>query len=186
VFLAMLLTTLTFSPWFLVLTAAHLAIDILKTFGLPNGLPAYIGDQVLHILSIVVVVYVAPGLWSQSPLADVDVLPLIYLIAGGIVFAARGGQYAVLTLVAREAPPSPEGVMVGWIERAALCVVVPLGVPLLTLPIVAIKLVYMSRSWNRRDADARRRLVMGTAVSFAWGLAVAIPLAMLLPVAHNG
>ncbi|MBY6200033.1 DUF3307 domain-containing protein [Maritalea mobilis] len=181
VFLAMLLTTWTFSPWFLALTGAHLLIDLLKTFGLPKGLPAYIADQVLHLTSIVGVTLLAPGLWAESPLSNTSTLPIIYLVLAGIIFAARGGQYAVLTLVARKAPPSHEGILLGWMERAAFCVVLLMGLPVLVLPVIGIKLIYAWRSWAERNSEARRRLVLGTLVSFAWGLGTAIPLAMFAP-----
>ncbi|AHM04935.1 hypothetical protein roselon_02621 [Roseibacterium elongatum DSM 19469] len=186
VFLAMVLTTLTFSPWFLALTAAHLLIDILKTFGMPSGLPSYIADQLFHIASIVAVAVLAPGLWSLSPLSSVPALPQAYLIAGAVIFAARGGQYAVLTLLGGTEPPAREGVVTGWVERVGLCLAILMGLPLLVPAIMALKLIYVWRHWAQRSRQGRRRLVLGSVVSFTWAFGTALGLALLVPSALPG
>lgn len=181
VFAAMCLTTLSFSPWFLALTLAHLWIDVVKTFALRDGLFAYTLDQLLHVLSIVAVSLLAPQIWPQSPLSDVAQLPLIYMIVAGVLFAARGGQYAVEMLVASRGPGSGHGIWIGWAERGSLCIVLIGGLPLLALAVLGAKAVHLALSLRTRTAEGRARLLTGSAVSIAWGLAVALPLMLAMP-----
>ncbi|ABD55441.1 DUF3307 domain-containing protein [Jannaschia sp. CCS1] len=177
-------TTLTLNPWFLALAALHLWIDIIKTYAMPEGLGAYVADQVLHVASIAGIALLAPQIWPMSPLADVDNLPLYYMIIGGVLFAARGGQYAVAMLVSARGTGSGHGVVLGWAERAALCVVLIGGWqiwPLLLVAVIAVKGLYMGVSFARRDTGGRARLLLGSGISLAWGLAVAVPLALVMP-----
>lgn len=180
-------TTLTLNPWFLALTVVHLWIDIVKTYAMPEGLGAYVADQVLHVASIAGIALLAPQIWPMSPLADVPDLPLYYMIIGGVLFAARGGQYAVAMLVSAQAKGSGHGVVLGWAERAALCVVLIGGWqiwPLLLAGVIALKALYMGLSFARRDSGSRARLLLGSGISLAWGLGVAVPLALVMPMMH--
>lgn len=181
---AMCATTLTLNPWFLALAALHLWIDIVKTYALPEGLGAYIADQVLHIASIAGISLLAPQIWPMSPLAAFDSLPLWFMIIGGVLFAARGGQYAVAMIVGLRGGGSRHGVLLGWAERAALCVVLIGGWPIWMAAVIAIKGLYMGISFARRDSANRSRLLLGSGISLAWGLAVAVPLALVMPMMH--
>lgn len=180
----MCLTTASLHPWFIGLAIAHLWIDIVKTYAMPEGLGAYVADQLLHVGSIVGVSLLAPGIWPASPLSEVPNLPLYYMIAGGVLFAMRGGQYAVAMLVGQRGEGSRHGVLMGWVERAALCVVLIGGFPWLALGVILAKAVYLAFAVPQRSEEARARLWIGTAISFAWGLAVAVPLALVMPMMH--
>ncbi|GAB5445832.1 DUF3307 domain-containing protein [Gymnodinialimonas sp.] len=175
-------TTLTLNPWFLALAALHLWIDIVKTYAMPEGLGAYVADQLLHVASIAGIALLAPQIWPASPLAEVENLPLYYMIAGGVLFAARGGQYAVAMWLGGRGPRL--GVVIGWMERAALCVVLIGGWPVFVAAVIAVKGIYMGLSFTQRDAGGRTRLLLGSCISLAWGLAVAVPLAMVMPMMH--
>lgn len=177
----MCLTTLTLNPWFVGLAVAHLWIDVVKTYAMPEGLFAYVTDQILHIASIAGIALIAPGIWAASPLVDVENLPLYFMIAAGVLFAARGGQYAVTTLLSRQGLGESDGVLVGWVERSALCVVLIGGWPLFAGAVLAAKALYMGAKMPGRDAAARSRLILGSGISLGWGLAVAIPLALVMP-----
>ncbi len=180
----MCLTTLSFHPAFFGLALAHLWIDIVKTYAMPEGLGAYIADQVLHVASVVGIALLAPGIWEASPLSDVPNVPLYFMILGGVLFAARGGQYAVATILTRRGLGPSDGVIVGWVERAALCVVLIGGFPMLLAGVLAAKGVYLLAALRRRDEQARSRLLFGTLVSLLWGFAVAVPLALTMPMMH--
>jgi hypothetical protein len=181
VFAAMPLVTLGFSPWFMALAGLHLLIDLAKTFILRDGLPAYVADQALHIASIFLIASLAPGLWSQSPLAGIGWLPLFYLIVSVFLFAARGGQYAVATWIGRDPEVDTRGVHLGWAERVALSAVVALGASWLVPGVLAAKAGHVAVAWRARDAAGRRRLVKGTVLSLGWGLGCAAALSLLLP-----
>lgn len=182
---AMCATTLTLNPWFLALAALHLWIDIVKTYAMPEGLGAYVADQLLHVVSIAGIALLAPQIWPESPLAEVEALPLIYMIVGGVLFAARGGQYAVAMLLGgRGAAPGRGpvyGVVIGWLERAALCVVLIGGWHIWVIAVIAVKGIYLGLSFAGRDEGGRSRLLLGSGISLAWGLAVAVPLALVMP-----
>ncbi|MEJ6394733.1 DUF3307 domain-containing protein [Gymnodinialimonas sp. 2305UL16-5] len=179
VFGAMCLTTLTFSPWFIGLTIAHLWIDTVKTYAMPEGLVAYILDQALHVISVVSVALLAPEIWSYSPLAEIPNVPLYFMIAGGVLFAVRGGQYAVAMLLPE--PGSPGGVLIGWLERTAICILLIGGSPFWVGTVLGAKALQLGLTLNGRDKAGRRRLVYGSAISLAWGFAVAVPLALVMP-----
>lgn len=181
VFATMCLTTLSVSVWFIALALAHLAIDLLKTRAMPDGLFAYVFDQILHIASILAIAALAPGLWAASPLADIAPLPMVYMIAAGVLFAVRGGQFAVTTVRGPDALDARGGVLFGWGERAALCGALIYGLPLAALAIVAAKAVFVATQMRGRDATGRRRLCLGALISLAFGLAVAVPLTLALP-----
>ena len=181
VFLAMPLVTLGFSPWFIVLAALHLGIDLTKTFVLKGGLLAYVSDQVLHLASIAFIVWLAPDLWSVSLLSDLDWLPRFYLILAVFLFAARGGQYAVATLFGIDPEASSRGVHVGWIERTAMSAMVALGAPVLALAVLPAKAAHVAWAWRDRNEARRQRLLRGTSLSMIWGLICAAGLWALLP-----
>lgn len=174
-------TTLSLTPWFIALALVHLWIDIVKTYAMKAGLGAYVADQILHVASIAGIALLAPQIWTNSPLVDVDGLPIYFMIAGGMLFAARGGQYAVSTLIGGPHGNLHKGVILGWVERAAICVVLIGGWPVWVAAVLAVKGVYMAVSLRSRDAMERSRLLRGTAVSLAWGFAVAVPLAFVMP-----
>lgn len=182
VVLAMLpLVTFSVSPWFLVLAALHLAIDLTKTRVLGGGLLAYVADQVLHLASIVVIVALVPGLWAASPLADIAWLAQVYLALAVFIFAARGGQYAVATMLGTDPEADGRGVRIGWLERSALSAAVAAGAPWAMLGVLAAKAGHIAWAIRGRGARGRARLIGGSALSMTWGLACAAALWILLP-----
>ncbi|MEQ8369020.1 MAG: DUF3307 domain-containing protein [Roseicyclus sp.] len=181
VLVTMIVVTGTFSIWFAGLALAHLAIDLTKTFVLRSGLMGYVSDQLLHVASVIWVAWLAPDIWGLSPFSGAHGLPLVYLVFACVLFAARGGQYAVAALFATDAGQSETGVRIGWAERVALCACVAVGLPGLIAGVLLAKLAYAIASWRVRTPAARARLVQGTAVSLAWAAASALPLWYLLP-----
>jgi hypothetical protein len=181
VLVAMPLVTLTLSPWFLLLAALHLGIDLTKTFVLRGGLMAYITDQMLHITSIAVIALLAPGLWGQSLLAGVTWVPHFYLILAVFLFSARGGQYAVATWFRRPPEAEGRGVHIGWIERTAMPATVAFGAPWLIPGVIAAKGAHVAVAWRERSAERRGNLVQGALLSLAWGIACSAALWLLLP-----
>lgn len=181
VFVMMPVVTLALSPWFLALAAMHLAIDLTKTHILRGSLAAYVADQLLHLASIGLVVALAPDLWAETPLAPVESLPRFYLILAVLIFAARGGQYAVATLFGIDPEADSRGVRVGWLERSALVACVATGAPWAMLGVLAAKSGHAAAAWSTRDARGRTRLIRGGIASLSWGLACAAGLWAVLP-----
>lgn len=181
VYLCMILTTLTFSPWLLAIAAMHLVIDILKAYVLPGGVVTYTMDQILHVLSITLVVTLAPDLWAASPLAEIPNLPLIYLLAAATVFAARGGQFAVMTFLGNQGIATVSGGYLGWVERVLLCLATLAAGLFGALGVIALKLASLIPQSRVRTPENRQRLIWGAGVSLGWGVGTAIPLALLIP-----
>lgn len=182
VVLAMMpVVTLHLSWWFVALALAHLVIDLTKTHVLGGGLLAYFADQALHIVSILGVVALTPGLWAESPLSNIDWLARFYLILAVFVFAARGGQYAVAIWLATDPEADGRGVRIGWAERTALSVAVAAGVPWAMPAVLAAKAAQVAVAWPGRDARGQRRLLQGACLSMSWGLACAATLWAILP-----
>lgn len=180
VFVTMMLTTLSFSPWFVVLALAHLCIDILKTFILRDGLMSYVADQLLHVLSITAIAAVAPGIWAGSPLSGVEMLPAIYLMAAGLIFAARGGQFAVLIFLGNTGKATVSGGYLGWGERVVLCLAAVFAGVWAALAVIVLKLLSLVPQLRTRAPANRVRLIWGAGLSLAWGTATAIPLALMM------
>jgi len=181
VFAMMPLVTLDFSLWFAALAAMHLAIDLTKTHVLREGLVAYVGDQLLHLASILLVVALAPGLWDQSPLSGLDWLPRFYLVLAALIFAARGGQYAVATLFGTDPEADSRSVRIGWLERSALVACIAVGAHWAMPAVLAAKTGHVAAARRGRDARGRTRLIRGSIASMAWGLACAAGLWAVLP-----
>lgn len=181
VFLCMILTTLTLSPWFLVIAGLHLCIDILKAYVLPDGVVSYTGDQMLHVASIVLVVMLAPDLWAESPLSEIPNLAIYYLLAAAVVFAARGGQFAVMIFLGNQGVATASGGYLGWVERVLLCLATLVAGIFGAAGVIALKLASLIPQARARTPENRQRLIWGSVVSLAWGLGTAIPLAILLP-----
>jgi hypothetical protein len=175
------LLTLHLSWWFVALAAMHLAIDLTNTYLLGGGLMAYLADQILHLASILAVVTLAPGLWADSPLSDIDGLARFYLILAVFLFAARGGRYAVATLLRLDPEADGRGVRIGWAERTALVAVVALGLAWAIAGVLAGKAVHVAMALSRRDGAGRARLVRGAGLSMVWGLGCAGALWAILP-----
>jgi hypothetical protein len=181
VFMVLPLLTLSFSPWFIALAAMHLAIDLSKTHLMRPGLPAYVADQALHLVSIGLVVALAPGIWAESPLSGSAWLPQVYLILAMILFTARGGQYAVAALFPADSGSDSRGVRIGWFERSALSAAVAAGAPLVFLTVLTAKAGHVAWAIGNRAGPGRDRLIRGSALSLTWGLTCAAALWVLLP-----
>lgn len=173
--------TLSLSPWFLLLAALHLAIDLAKTHVLGCGFAAYVGDQMLHLVSILAVVTLAPGLWAESPLSGVDWLSRFYMILAVFIFAARGGQYAVAILLRTDPEADAPGVRLGWAERVALPALVAVGLPWAVPGVLAAKAAQVMLGLRHRTGPARRHLIGASTLSMGWGLACATALWAVLP-----
>jgi hypothetical protein len=178
VFVTMVALTGLISPWFILLAALHLGIDILKTFAMPDGLGSYLTDQALHILSIILIAWLAPGLWAMSPFESMDSLPLFYAVAAGVIFAARGGQFAIEHLLPENGAATVKGTVIGVLERSILAGSILSGVVWIALAVVGAKLAFGARVWRRASDLGRQRLIWGTTASFAWAVATALPLAI--------
>lgn len=177
---ALALTGHLYTPHVLALAAAHMIIDLIKTFLFPKGLASFLADQAAHIATIAVLSSICPTLWATGLWATVPWLPAAFALAAGAIIAVRAGGFAVGLLMARwkqdhaiETPPGLPGggELIGTLERALIFLLVITG------QIGAIGFLIAAKSVLRFDTTSKDQaiseyVIVGTLASFGWALAV--------------
>jgi hypothetical protein len=182
------------APWLTALgpvvlvAASHLVIDAAKLrYGGP-GFRAFAFDQAGHLAMIVLAAALFPrafaaGLWARPEAAGAD-LPVLMLVAAGLVAAVWAGSHAVGGLMqGLPDPPDPAtdpslpqgGRLIGKLERLMIFVLVLSG------EIVGIGLLIAAKSILRfgeiQGSESRQvaeYVIIGTLASFAWALGVSL------------
>lgn len=159
----------------LALTAAHLAIDLVKTAFPASHVGPFLADQAAHALSLAAVAYAWPGLFHDGYLGPHSaVLPVMAVLAGFIV-ATRAGGYAIGLLVrpfgrAFRAEGLPRGgQLIGVLERGLIFFFVLVGQPSAVGFLIAAKSVLRFDTGKRRQ-KAAEYVIIGTLASFGWAL----------------
>jgi hypothetical protein len=173
---------------------AHLVIDAIKTWALPEPLRssflAYTGDQILHLLSIIIVLLYWPdaillGVWGD--LASVLFAPA--LLFAGLILCVIGGGYGVGLLTARfmehiDDDSLPDaGRLIGQLERTLIFLLIWAGHPAGVGFLVAAKSIL--RFDSARDQKTGEYVIIGTLASFLWALAISYGTVSLLEIASN-
>lgn len=169
----------------LVIGAAHMAVDAVKTYLFPDGIVPFIGDQVAHFTTLVVIVLISPDLFARGPWAELDILPTAMALFAGLVMTVRGGRFAVaILLIPHCGPHLPDrmgenGALIGVLERVAIFGFILIGQPAgLLLPLL------FKAALRYRPAAGDRQLgqyiVIGTAASFGWAVAWSLATVALL------
>ena len=161
------------SVWILALVAAHLVIDLAKSFA-PRGVTAFLVDQAAHGATILALALwqpglVAGGLWGAFPL-----LPPLMALAAGLVLATRGGGYMVGLLMEPWADQAPEGLkrggwLIGQLERGLILVLVLTGQAEGIGFLIAAKSV-LRFSDTKDDRKISEYVIIGTLASVAWAI----------------
>lgn len=176
----------------LVLAAAHLAIDAIKAYVLPDTFGAYVADQAAHFATILAIAVLAPNLWQSGVWANAPDLLASMLYLGGFIFATRAGGFAVGKLMdhhTAELPADQEnglpggGMAIGMLERGLIFILIIVGQPGAIGFLIAAKSILRFGTVQENRA-ASEYVIIGTLASFGWAIAVAfatIRLAELLP-----
>lgn len=165
----------------LLVAGAHLAVDAIKTYALPDGMRATFGafmaDQIAHLATIIAAVLwwpgaAAAGLWAGW-------LPLLLvpaLILSGFILTVRAGGHAVGLITAPYAQEFKKqglpkaGQMIGQLERAVIFLLILIGQP------TGIGFLIAAKSLLRFEATKEQRaseyVIIGTLTSFGWALAI--------------
>ncbi len=170
----------------------HIAIDLIKQVLWNDQFTAYITDQAAHIATIFVVSSIAPtlwetGLWAKSP----EWTPYVLLLISGLIFATRGGGFAVGKLMDRfdtidfsKNSLDGAGNMIGLLERGLIFVLMIAGLPIGIGFLVAAKSVLrFESSADGSDPENRRRseyIIIGTLASFSWAIAVSFAVVIVM------
>lgn len=160
----------------LALAAAHVAIDTLKVYALPDRLASYLADQAAHAATILAVAFYAPDLVNEGLWAGHIWLPAAMILAAGFITTTIAGGHAVAYLVRQwsetmdTADSLPNaGRWIGLLERGIIFLLILAGQP------AGIGFLIAAKSVLRFDADRKQNVteyvIIGTLASFGWAMA---------------
>ncbi len=173
------------APSLLALALAHMAIDAAKAHLLSPSLPAYLGDQALHVVTLLAVSVLHPDLFATGLWASYPVWPAAGALLAGALTATLAGGHAVGLLMSRFAdadlPPglADGGRVIGLLERGLIFTLVLVGQPGGIGFLIAAKSVLRFESTSR-DQRAGEYVIIGTLASFGWALVTAYATLALL------
>lgn len=184
----------------LAVAAAHLVIDAIKVWALPDNwrdsLPAFLLDQAAHVATIAAAAILVPdaiatGLWADR----IPQLQTPAILTIGAITSIWGGGYAVGLLMkpytdqfeADDAGPTAEGLenagrMIGKLERGLIFLFLCVGEASATGFLIAAKSVLRFDTASKGQ-KAGEYVIIGTLASFGWGLASGYATLSLLEIA---
>lgn len=177
----------------LIVMLSHLLIDLVKTYAprrYADTLPAYLGDQLLHLVALAVVALhwpVAQAGWLGPWMAQ---LTPFYLTVSGALMAVIAGGFAV-GLVTRpfiaHLPSSglPEaGRLIGQLERALIFLLILVDQPAAIGFLIAAKSILRFNDASE-DQKTAEYVIIGTLASFLWALGCGYTVTALLEIAAS-
>ncbi|MCR8547069.1 DUF3307 domain-containing protein [Salipiger sp. P9] len=167
----------------LFVTVAHLVIDALKTWALPDrlrtSLATFLADQAAHLTTLAAAALLWPGaaaagIWA--PWLAMLTAPAIG-VAGTIATVLAGGHAVGLLMSRYSAEEVPQGLpdagrLIGQLERAMILLLVMIGEPAGIGFLIAAKSV-LRFDTATKEQKAGEYVIIGTLASFAWALAAA-------------
>lgn len=168
----------TASPWLLALTAAHLAIDLAKTFWRGCGAMPFLLDQAAHLATLFAMAPLLPPIPWPDPVAA------LMALAAGMILVTRAGGFAVGLLMEPWAAEAPAGLpgggrMIGLLERGLIFVLILTGQSQGIGFLIAAKSV-LRFSDTKDDRRISEYVIIGTLASVSWAIAVAAGTSALL------
>lgn len=177
----------------LAVTLAHGVIDAVKVWALTparrDTLGAFLGDQVAHLVTLIVAALwwpeaAAQGAWG--PYVALAVAPALLL--SGLILTVWAGGFAVGLLTARFSEQVSEdglpdaGRLIGRLERALILLLVLIDQP------AGIGFLIAAKSILRFDTAAHGQkvgeyVIIGTLASFTWALAMSYATLSLVEIA---
>ncbi|MEX1234735.1 MAG: DUF3307 domain-containing protein [Roseovarius sp.] len=166
------------SPWLLGLAAAHVLIDMAKIRGGFHHLRGFLADQAAHMVTLIAVAALAPGLWATGAWADLPGLLPLMALASGLVVVLNAGQYAVALLMRphgnriRNNGLRDGGRQIGLLERGLIFALILMGQPLGVGFLIAAKSI-LRFGTATRDQRTAEYVIIGTLASFGWDILTA-------------
>lgn len=173
------------APELLALTAAHMVIDALKTYGRFDSLAAFLLDQGAHVITLTFAAAWAPDLWQAGLWQGFPWAPALLAMLTGALLATRAGGFAVALLMHPYGQaPLPEGLvnggrLIGLLERGLIFLFVLVGHPAGVGFLIAAKSV-LRFDTTSQDQKAGEYVIIGTLASFGWALVAAYGTTYLL------
>lgn len=172
------------------LGAVHMGIDLVKLGSRVKGTGAFLSDQAAHLVSLAALAVVAPGMWSASPWAALQMpWPALVLHGGllvtGFIAATRAGSFAVGTLMSAPGwkPPSDGledgGRIIGLLERGVIFLLILGGQTEAIGFLIAAKSILRFSTVSESRAVSEY-VIIGTLASFGWAIAVGFAVVTLM------
>ena len=182
----------TLSPWpLLVIGLAHLVIDFWKQHWGGKALAGFATDQLAHLASILLIAWLWPGtfntaFWNQaiawigSGAFNVPHYLSLLTLMSGFIVSVRAGGFAVGLFMDRfDYTPAADdpglddgGYYIGLLERTMIFILVIIdqfaGIGFL---VAAKSILRFGASQDRKTGEY---VIIGTLVSFAWALTIAV------------
>jgi Protein of unknown function (DUF3307) len=172
----------------LILVGTHLVVDAIKVYLLPDSLGSFTLDQLVHLAVIIALAAAFPGTFAQGAWAALPAdaaagyLVLLCLLGGAIASLMVGA----IVIRKATAPFTHQlsgdiaglesgGTYIGWLERALVMLLILIGQPAGVGFLITAKSIL--RFGDVRDSSQRKLteyIIIGTFMSFGWGLAVAV------------
>jgi hypothetical protein len=183
------------TPWLLLalLVFTHLLMDAIKVYLLKDTLPYFLLDQGVHIAVIAGLAIAFPEAWQSgwwALLSDREVATAMALVslAAGVMATLKPGAIIIQKATAdfadqiREDPHTPHieglaegGLYIGYLERVLVLMLIAAGQPAGVGFLITAKSIL--RFGDVKESTQRKMteyIIIGTFMSFAWGLLVAL------------
>lgn len=167
--------TASASPWLIVLTAAHLIIDLIKTRA-PRSFWPFIIDQTAHAATILLAAAMIQTNWPPTTTA-------LMALTAGAVTATRAGGFAIGLLMqpwaAEAIGLSGAGRVIGNLERSLIFLLILSGQTQNIGFLIAAKSV-LRFGTVADDRKVSEYVIIGTLASVTWAIAAALATTLLL------
>jgi len=159
----------------IIVAAAHLAVDIVKTFLLPRRLWVLLSDQAAHLATIALVAAATPDLFAGGLWDPWDWVPTAMAAIAGLILTMQAGSHAVALLVSPwNIADLPVGLpnggrLIGLLERGIVFLLIMTGYPSGIGFLIAAKSIGQL-GISEKDQTMRQYVLVGTLASFGWAM----------------
>ncbi|PVA06130.1 DUF3307 domain-containing protein [Thalassorhabdomicrobium marinisediminis] len=167
------------APVLLAVTAAHIAIDLLKTHGGFRSFTAFMIDQAAHVVTLGIAAAYAPDLWATGVWAGAPWLLPLMALASGLIVTLLAGQHAIALLMRphgtriRNNGLRDGGRQIGLLERGLIFLFLLTGHPIGAGVLIGAKSILRFGTASR-DQRTAEYVIIGTLASFGWAIVAAL------------
>lgn len=171
-----------------ILVVSHIAMDTVKVYALPGTLWSFLVDQGVHLAVILALAIAWPGevsrgIWGGLPAAGLSFYLAGLVLVSGLVASLRMGAVMIRLATAGMTSQMPVrieglqngGFIIGCLERALVMLLIFIGQPAGVGFLIAAKsILRFGDVTNPSERKMTEYIIIGTFMSFGWGLLVAV------------